>query len=205
MVERFVEKQGQDLSLLYLLGERNSCRQQQLGPRTVREFIELPSFSAAQLNSKKAGRPFVLAQPQFIVVISEPGEMVAGAFEDVGHPGLLVFLFDSVDEISPCLGVQRLVAEVPQSRAGFLANGDEVLHAAAPLRLVETGGDLGDLAPQSARSHRQARHAVLERNERQTVALSQFGFAGFFKLRAIETDLALKTCLFAVQFAIALQ
>ena len=39
----------------------------------------------------------------------------------------------------------------------------------------------------------------------QTVAFGQFGFACFFKLRTIETDLALKACSFAVQFAIALQ
>ena len=42
LVERFVEKQWQDLALLHLLGERDSRRQQQLGPGTVRELIEFP-------------------------------------------------------------------------------------------------------------------------------------------------------------------
>ena len=138
-------------------------------------------------------------------MVSEPGEVVAGAFEDARHPGLLVFLFNGVDEKSARLRVQRLVAEVLQSRAGFLADRDEVLYAAAPLRLVNAGGDLGDLASQPRRSHRQGRQAFLERNEGQTVAFGQFGFACFFKLRTIETDLALKARSFAVQFAMALQ
>ena len=63
LVERFVEKQRQDLALLHLLCERDSRRQQQLGPGTVRQFVELPCFPAAQLNGYQAGRPFAVDQP----------------------------------------------------------------------------------------------------------------------------------------------
>ena len=59
----FVEKQRQDLALLHLLCERDSRRQQQLRPGTVRQFVEFPCFPAAQLNGYQAGRPFAVDQP----------------------------------------------------------------------------------------------------------------------------------------------
>ena len=193
LVQRFIEKQRQDHSLLHLLGVRDARRQQQLGARAVRQLIQFPCFPAARFAREQPGSLAALVQLQLEIVVREFGEVLAGAFEDPRQPVVLILRFDRVDEgISPPSRTAPGRGG-PATRRGRLHGRRGVRASPLPRlaafisKVISAISVRNSLALDSCSDS-----SSLISSRVGLVAFGQGGFPGLVELRAVEADLALK-------------